>query len=215
MELNTLFKTIHSKLKIIPDSIQVIGIDGVDGVGKTTFAKKLQLYLEEQNLKVLRSSTDFFHNPQRIRYRLGKSSPEGFFKDSYNYSALREYLLDPLKLKRGKVILKYFDVDKDEELERIESKTDGVQVFIFEGLFLHRKEIVNYWDFSIFLKANFCNTYKRMSLRDGCSEDPRAISNKRYFEGQQIYLKQYCPEKVASLVIDYNDLSNVYISRLE
>ena len=45
---------------------------------------------------VIRSSIDSFHNPSEFRYRRGRTSPEGFYLDSYDYAALRMHLLDPL-----------------------------------------------------------------------------------------------------------------------
>jgi uridine kinase len=45
-----------------------VGIDGVDGAGKTTFADKLATALADRQLHVIRSSIDGFHNPRSIRY---------------------------------------------------------------------------------------------------------------------------------------------------
>ena len=45
---------------------------------------------------MVRVSADDFLHPRAVRYRLGRHSPEGFFRDSYDLGALREYVLDPL-----------------------------------------------------------------------------------------------------------------------
>jgi len=79
-----------------PDQIVRVAVDGVDGVGKTTFADKLGRVVELIGRTVIRSSVDGFHNPRELRYRRGRTSPEGFYFDSYDYPALRRYLLDPL-----------------------------------------------------------------------------------------------------------------------
>lgn len=63
----------------------LVGVDGVDGVGKTTFADELGDALRARGREVVRSSADGFHHPRSVRYRLGRSSPEGFYRDSYNY----------------------------------------------------------------------------------------------------------------------------------
>src|SRR5262245_47953937 len=81
-----------------PDQIVRVAVDGVDGVGKTTFADKLGRVVELIGRTVIRSSVDGFHNPRELRYRRGRTSPEGFYFDSYDYPALRRYLLDPLGL---------------------------------------------------------------------------------------------------------------------
>ncbi len=56
-----------------------VAVDGVDGVGKTTFADKLGTAIERIGRPVIRSSVDGFHNPRERRYRRGRASPEGFY----------------------------------------------------------------------------------------------------------------------------------------
>ena len=83
-------------LRLPADCVVKVGIDGVDGAGKTTFADELAKVLQNSNRSVIRASVDGFHNRKTIRYARGRSSPEGYFADSYNYAALRAVLLDPL-----------------------------------------------------------------------------------------------------------------------
>lgn len=58
-----------------------VGIDGVDGAGKTTFADELRDVLTPSRRPVIRATVDEFHHPKPVRYRLGRSSPEGFYRD--------------------------------------------------------------------------------------------------------------------------------------
>ncbi len=77
----------------LPRSRRVlVAIDGVDGAGKTTFADRLAPRLERP---VVRASADDFLDPAAIRHRLGRESPEGFFRDTYDLAALARLLLDP------------------------------------------------------------------------------------------------------------------------
>jgi uridine kinase len=73
-----------------------VGIDGADGVGKTTLANELVEPLRRRGLPVIRASIDGFHQPRHVRYRLGRGSPEGYFRDSFDYDALTSGLLRPL-----------------------------------------------------------------------------------------------------------------------
>lgn len=75
--------------KRAPDGVRV-GIDGVDGVGKTVFADHLAAILRTAGRPVVRVSADDFHHPREVRYRRGRTSPKGFWLDSYDYSALWE-----------------------------------------------------------------------------------------------------------------------------
>ena len=194
-----------------PEQIVRVAVDGVDGVGKTTFADKLGRVVELIGRPVIRSSVDGFHNPRELRYRRGRASPEGFYFDSYDYAALRSYLLDPLGpggsgLYRSAV----FDHVTDSPVPVQTRAAPPGAALIVDGLFLHREELRGMWDFSIFLDAPFEITIPRGAARGpgwGGSPDPTAPSNRRYIEGQQIYLRQDQPQARANVVIDYSDLT--------
>ncbi len=187
-----------------------VAVDGVDGVGKTTFADKIADALASRGRRVIRASVDGFHHPRSMRYRLGRTSPEGFYRDSYDYSALRAALLDPLSSggsRRYRVAV--FDHFSDRRVETAELEADDGAVLVFDGLFLHRPELRGYWDFSIFLDAPFAVTVPRGAARGtGFGDpDPAVPANRRYVEGNMIYFREARPRDQATIVIDYTDLS--------
>jgi uridine kinase len=73
-----------------------VGIDGVDGAGKTTFAAKLGRALQERGRPVVRISVDDFHRRRADRYRRGRDSPVGFWLDAFDYARLHADVLVPL-----------------------------------------------------------------------------------------------------------------------
>ena len=83
-------------LRVPTSNVIRVGIDGVDGAGKTYFADELARELRASGRRTIQASVDGFHNPKAIRYRRGQHSPEGFFRDSYNYEQLEAAILDPL-----------------------------------------------------------------------------------------------------------------------
>ena len=66
-----------------------IGVDGVDGAGKTWLADELAERIEHAT----RIRVDDFLNPPDIRYRLGRDSPEGFFLDSFDHEAFERAIV--------------------------------------------------------------------------------------------------------------------------
>ena len=78
-------------------------------------------------------------------------------------------------------------------------------VLVVDGIFLHRDELAGAWDVSVFLEVPFSETFARMAVRDGCPPDPEDEANRRYVEGQRIYLAQCDPPSRATLVIDNTD----------
>jgi uridine kinase len=185
----------------------LIGIDGVDGAGKTTFAKSLTEMLKQKNAQVLSASVDNFHNPREVRYKRGENSPEGFFYDSYNYDLLKEYLLNPFTKNEGKYRLTAFDHITNSQTNSIPEKVHNNNILIVEGIFLFRPEIINYWDFKILLTADFNTTLKR-DIQRTKSKSKTEVTNKfntRYRPGQEIYSSLVNLKEKANLIIDNTD----------
>lgn len=214
MTQKKLLEEIAIRVAALPrDRIQRVAIDGVDGAGKTTFADSLAPIVEKLGRKVIRASVDGFHNPKDVRYKNGKGA-ESFFKDSYNYVKLREALLNPLSPNGTlRYVNAVFDVDKNEPIEINTKTAEGTEILIFDGIFLHRPELKNYWDCSIFLDVSFERSIPRGAQRGSGSPDVHAPSNERYIGGQKIYLSTCQPQKLASIHVDYNDLELPHIIR--
>jgi len=190
-----------------------VAIDGVDGVGKTTLADELVDPLRQRGRPVIRASIDGFHNPRSVRYRLGRSSPEGYVRDSFNHDALIAGLLRPLGPGGSRCYRRaVFDYRTDSAVEAPSEVAPPDAILLFDGVFLHRAELREYWDFSLFLDAPFDVTIARCARRDGSSPDVNAPANRRYVEGQQIYLRESEPARRATLVVRNDDLSSPEIA---
>jgi uridine kinase len=197
------------------DGVVRVAVDGVDGSGKTVFANELAEAVSGLGRPTIRASVDGFHNPRHIRYRRGASSPEGYLRDSYDYPALRTALLDPLSAGgSGWYRRTVFDHTTDRPVDPGVEEAPARAILVFDGIFLHRPELIEYWDHTVFLQADFAVTFARMARRDGTDPDPGAPSNRRYLHGQRRYLATYRPAELASIVIDNNDLDEPRIVRI-
>ncbi|SMB91720.1 uridine kinase [Deinococcus hopiensis] len=193
-----------------------VAIDGVDGAGKTTFADELGAALGECGRTVIRASVDGFHAPREARYRRGRSHPEGFYRDSYDYAALRSALLDPLGPGgSGRYRTATFDHVTDSPLHLPEQTASPDSVLLLDGLFLHRPELQDVWDDSVFLQVDFEVSVPRGAARGPGygSPDPQAEANRRYVEGNRLYFAEAQPQRRAGVVVDNNDLSAPFIIR--
>ncbi|WP_207312576.1 uridine kinase [Lentzea alba] len=181
----------------------LVAVDGVDGAGKTTFCDDLAAVLRERGREVVRASVDDFHHPQSVRWRRGKSSPEGFFLDSFDYERFIDRLLTPfaqgLPFQRAS-----HDLETDEYVDPPAEVAPPSALLLVDGIFLHRDELAGRWDFSVFLDVDFAVSVARMAVRDGSPSDPDDPRNRRYVEGQRLYLTRCDPAARASLVIDHN-----------
>jgi uridine kinase len=196
-------------VKLHPDRRIRVAIDGVDGAGKTVLADALAPLVVANGRPVIRASVDDFHQPRAVRYARGKYSPDGFFLDSYDYPAFRRLLLDPLGSDgSGNYIAKYFDHRTDRFVAPQPQQAAPTAALVVDGIFLHRPELREYWDLSIFLHVDFAVSRARNAARDGAPEalDPDTPYSRRYNGGQQRYLGECEPAQRADIVIDYNDL---------
>jgi uridine kinase len=189
-----------------------VGIDGVDGAGKTYFADELAARLNASGRPTIRASIDGFHNPKAIRYRRGRGSPEGFFHDSYDYGQLKAVLLDPLGPGgTGRYRTAVFDHRADEPVQTPVQQASPGDILIVDGIFLHRPELRAYWDYSVFLEVAFDIAIPRGAQRGEGSADARAPENRRYVEGQKLYLRTCEPKRFATMTINNDDLLAPYV----
>ena len=191
----------------VPDGVRV-AIDGVDGVGKSTFAGELAASLRARGRDVVQVSADDFHHRRAVRHRRGRNSPEGFWRDSYDYGALLHNVLAPFGpggSRRYRPAV--HDLRTDEVLDLPWRTAAPGTVLIVDGLFLHRDELAGCWDFSVFLDAPFEVTVARLARRDGSHPDPRHPSLDRYVSGQRRYFAACAPRRRADVVVDNADVT--------
>ncbi|GHH33900.1 uridine kinase [Lentzea cavernae] len=182
----------------------LVAVDGVDGAGKTTFCDALAVVLRARGREVVRASVDDFHHPRAVRWQRGRTSPEGFFLDSYDYERFVSHLLAPFAA--GQPFRRAsHDLGTDEHVDVPAEVAPPSALLLVDGIFLHRDELVAHWDFSVFLHVEFAVSVARMAARDGSPPDPDDPRNHRYVEGQRLYLAACDPAARASLVIDHGD----------
>jgi uridine kinase len=189
-----------------------VAIDGVDTAGKTTLADELGLLIRTQGRDVIRASIDGFHNPSAIRYMAGET-PEGYFNDSFNYKELISTLLVPFGPNgRRKYVPAIFDYKTDRPRLVEERVADTDSILLFDGVFLLRKELSEYWDFTIFMEISFSTVLERAKQRDkvlfGTDEKVTRKYKERYIPGQELYLREEDPKNRAMVIIENEDPEN-------
>lgn len=205
---------IQKILSIQLDRPLLVSIDGIDAAGKTMFSKELALKMREMGRDIIESSIDGFHNPSIIRYRRGRYDSEGYYRDSFNIPALKVLLLDPLKFGNLRYKTKAFDYIKDIGILSPFLKAKSDSILLFNGIFINRPELRDYWDFSIYLDIGEDESIKRgLSRPEADPEKTKLLYLNRYLPGQRIYHKESEPTKYVDIIIDNNDLENPIIIR--
>jgi uridine kinase len=160
-----------------------VGVDGVDAAGKTTLADELACVLQSLGRTVVRASTDSFHRPAKERYARGRRSPEGYYRDSFDYRSLRRYVF--------------------------ESHGSDDALLVLDGVFLARPQLADCWDYRIFVAIDEDESIRRGVARDalllGGEDEARRLYEQRYVPGQRLYLAEAHPSERAQAVIDNTD----------
>lgn len=197
-----------------PDGIARVAITGVDGAGKTRLADDLVELIADRR-PVIRASIDGFHNPRAVRYGRGRTSPEGFYRDSFNLDLFRATLLEPLAPGGTRHYrTAAFDHRTDSAVDMPEQVANQNAVLLVDGIFLQQPALADVWDLTIFLDVPFTATFARMAVRDGSPADEADPANQRYRKGQQMYLTECDPKATAAVLVDYADFNAPRLVRI-
>lgn len=203
------------RVPVLPgDACPRVAVDGPDGSGKTVFADELAAAVRAAGRPVVRVSLDDFHNVRAVRYRQGRESPRGFWQDSYDYRRFQRDVLEPFAPGGTRLYRPVaHDLATDAVLHPEPRPAVPGSVLIVDGLFLHRSEIGEVWDLSVFLDVPFAVTATRMAARDGTHPDPGHPTMRRYVEAQRIYYAACAPQQRADILIDNRDVHTPRIIR--
>ncbi|MCW5950995.1 MAG: hypothetical protein KIT69_01880 [Propionibacteriaceae bacterium] len=139
----------------------LVGIDGLDGSGKATFADDIAAMVTECGGSTIRISLRKYLNPQSVRYAQGRTSPRGFYEDSYDYQKFHDEVLEPLGREgSGRYRTAAYDLAAEAPVTSPWLVAPDDAVVVIDGLFLHRKEFATsraqkVWDYSVWLEVPF------------------------------------------------------------
>jgi uridine kinase len=187
----------------------VVALDGVDGAGKTVLGRELALLVTPRR-EVHRVSVDGFHRPPAQRYARGRT-PETFYRDQYDHDAIRQRLVVPFRAGRPWTRAVH-DLEREVAvLVGPEPAAGPDAVLVLDGIFLHRPELADLWDASVWVDVPFAVSVPRGNARFGAvspeGADPASAGNTRSVGGQRIYLAEVCPRTRATWVLDNTDLA--------
>ncbi|GAB3962653.1 uridylate kinase [Plantactinospora veratri] len=194
-----------------------VAVDGPDAAGKSSLAAELVGRLSPVR-ETITASLDGFHRPRTVRRRRGELSPEGYYRDSFDYPALRAALLDPLGPGGGRRYRSVvFDHRTDRAVDRPPEQAADDAVLVFDGVFLLRPELRDAWDLRVYLSVSPAESLRRALVRDlelfGDAEVVRERYEARYLPGQQIYRAEADPAGRADVLVDYDDPARPQVLR--
>lgn len=197
-------------LELPSDRYRRVGIDGIDTAGKTTMADHLAADLRRRGMSVVRVSIDGFHRPREERLRRGSYSPEGYYLDSFDYPGLRKSVFEPLESESpARIRTRLYDFRTEQPADIHDVPVPEGSVVLMDGVFLFRPELVDVWDYKVFIHITFEECLRRARSRDlelfGDETELVRRYEKRYIPGQRLYLEACRPDETANIVVDNTD----------
>ncbi|WP_274560683.1 uridine kinase [Streptomyces spiramyceticus] len=183
----------------------MVGIDGFTAAGKTSFGHELAERISAEGRPVLRATLDDFKKPWKDRHLYDRESGEGYYRNAYDYEAVRRLLLDPCRSpEAASCALCGIDplTQRDHSSEATPLAHDSV--LIVDGVFAFRPEIDAYWDFRVWLWVDAELSVLRGAERDQnwAGSDAESIHRDRYLVAERLYLREVDPLPRMDLVID-------------
>lgn len=198
----------HELERVRPQSRALVALDGFDGAGKSHLSAEIAEHARISGGRPLvRISIDGFHHPRSVRRDAG-DDPEGFYRGSYRYPEFRRCVVEPLR--RGTPITPaIWDVARDEPIDADPVTVPPCGIVLVDGIFLHRPELIDVWDATVWLEVPFTVSVPRGNARFSGPHDPNpeAPSNHRYVYGQKLYLQEADPRSHADWVFENTDLA--------
>jgi uridine kinase len=184
-----------------------VAIDGRTACGKTTLADEIADALRRRGRSVIRTSIDGFHRPKAERYARGRNSPEGYYFDARDLTAIRGLLLDPLgeggDLRYRTAV---FDLEADAPVKEEPRLASADDVLIVDGTFLQRRELRSAWDLAVYVDVPEALAATRGAQRDaerlGGPAAAAALYRERYQPAFLIYAQTCDPRVIADIVFD-------------
>jgi len=186
-----------------------VGIDGVCGSGKTTFARDLAAALTASDRTAIDVDSDGFHHVRAVRYRQGRESARGYYDDAYDLDSLRDLVLRPLGHGGSRRFAEHVhDLATDAVAPRFaDAPVDAI--VLFAATFVQRGDLRTQWDEVIWLDAPEEVATARGVARDaaalGGTDAAESVYASRYMAACRIYLDEEAPRDRASIVIDHTD----------
>ena len=181
----------------------VLGINGIDGSGKTEFAKNFKKFLLSQKINAQIIHIDDFCNSKSIRHS-GNDQVYNCFYKTFKIDYIVKNLLIPIQENSDFTTdLTLLDLDTDKYEIKKKYTCDKRTIIIFEGVYLFRKEFISYIDYKIFLDISLNECIKRVKSRDG--KDIIKKLNKKYLPAQCKYMKEFLPLEIADMIVNNFD----------
>jgi len=196
---------------------RLLGVDGVDGSGKSFLAERLGATLGQVGLPTVLLRVDDFRRPIDWR-QAGRSEAEVYYDDYYDL-ALLDACASRFLAGADAVEIPAFDSRVERHVGTRTVEFGAASVAVVEGVFALRSQAVRANAAVVYLRTTLPEARRRILVRDTArgrtAEDVMHRIAARYFPAHERYVRECDPVGSAAALIDHETLGAPTVARLD
>ena len=207
MELSEEIRRISLKSdRLKNDRALLVGISGIDASGKGFVTAGLAEDLVNRGRRPAAINIDGWLNLPHIRF--SQTDPaENFYERALRLEETFERLILPLKRDRSVRLVADFAEETATSFRKHEYVYNDVDIILLEGIFLFKKQFVDYFDLRIWIECSFETAMERAVARsqEGLERKETIEAYETiYFPAQRIHFDLDQPQDAADLTLSNN-----------
>jgi uridine kinase len=179
------------------------------GAATSSLANDIATWLSQHGTPVLRATLDDFKRPWREAHLYDRTSPAGYYRNAYDYDAVRELLLEPFAT-ASPAGCALCSIDPLTQIDHQGERTPvpSNSALVADGVFAFRPEIDHWWDVRIWLHITPEEAIRRCTERDRswAGTEAERLVRERFLPSEQLYEAEVAPRTRADVVVDNTDI---------
>ena len=200
--------TIHSILAIrdrTPEGRSIlVALSGIDGCGKGYLTAKIIEGLKAAGMNAIAINGDGWLNLPERRFNADNPA-EHFYQNAFRFDEMFSQLVLPLRDRRSIHLEANILEETDTTYRRHLYQFKNVDIIILEAIYLLKSELMENYDFSIWIDCGFKTALKRALARNQEGLSEREIMNAYntlFFPAQIIHFRRDDPKQLARAIIN-------------
>ena len=183
---------------------RIVGLDGMDLVGKEFFSRKLVSFLHSMGVAAKIVKLSDFKNPIEVSYA-GEDIVEAYYFHAFNCNKLIDEILEPFRVDGyiDKTLI-YFSEESGPVGRERHYQISKKDILVVEGVHMFREPLIDYFDIKIYLFMEAQEAKHRALVRDLYSgNSPIADEYEmKQLPAQKMYSARYAPIDLADFAVD-------------
>lgn len=183
---------------------RIIGIDGIELVGKTYFSQKLLAFLELHKVHGTVVKLTDFRSPIEKNYA-DEDEVEAFYFHGFNSHKLIDEILTPFKQNGSlDVTLRSFGDETARYGKEKQYRIEEGGVMLLEGVHMYREPLIGFFDIRIYLFMDEQEALHRALVRDIYLGEEQKVTEfvRKHIPAQKMYSGKHLPIEDSDYAVD-------------